>query len=504
MLVRLNFFPSTLLALSILLSSATQVQAAALQQNLNRPWTAAEASKYLEEYGRIQVIAAKLNTAIANEYSKTWYNLPFMMPGFLNKKFWEAYGIKPKSELVIAAIPFPEALPGTKIKPGSEVIAVEDVPVSNTAEFLDNINKTLKSKQVVKLTFRDKESVWQDSIPPIKDRRDVAYYLIYDDRQWAFASGLDQIFVTTHLMDFCLNDDEIAFVLAHETAHVRLGHYRGVKRTQIGKKILGALVTSLVATGINYAASGGHPERGYYRLPGTAEKELGDNAASALLSGFDQKRERQADRLAVHYMALSGFDSRKAIAIFQRWEKMNKGLAHYTHPDELDRVAYILQESESLEADAKKQPDGEVTSGNEKPIDKIHLDSPMSALQSLIDTRYFQKHDLYLDCLTSDLWISARPGHENPAEIVKPAYIRPFENYQILSINLLGAANDTKIIYELKSEFRDPGDVDWIFIHTFRKTKEGWKAFRFWNGPRSKMPPDPLENSRLINERRDL
>lgn len=124
----------------------------------------------------------------------------------------------------------------------------------------------------------------------------------------AFASGRDQVGVTTGMLRMVANDDELAAVLAHEFAHHIANHIQESGwRTQAGA-VAGSLLGGVASNVIGY-------DLGLSRLGAEA------GAYAARLS-FSKAEEREADYLGAWIMARAGFDLDRAGGL---WAKLTRG-----------------------------------------------------------------------------------------------------------------------------------------------------------------------------------
>ena len=112
--------------------------------------------------------------------------------------------------------------------------------------------------------------------------------LIRDDEVNAGADG-NTIFVTSAMLRFVENDDQLATVLAHEIAHNAMSHIQGKQRNTIFGALLGAIVDIGAATqGLN---TGG---------------EFSKSGATAGALAFSQDFEREADYVGAYIHANAG------------------------------------------------------------------------------------------------------------------------------------------------------------------------------------------------------
>ncbi|HWP59878.1 MAG TPA: M48 family metallopeptidase [Candidatus Acidoferrales bacterium] len=149
--------------------------------------------------------------------------------------------------------------------------------------------------------------------------------LIYLDSPNAFSDG-DSIGITTAMMRALRDDDELAFVLAHEIAHNVLGH---VDRRKANAAV-GALIGAIFDIGL--AAGARIDTRGLGMRTG----------ADAGAIAYSQEFELEADYLGLYLVAQAGFDITKASQVFRRMamerpETMKRGLLA-THPSTPERA----------------------------------------------------------------------------------------------------------------------------------------------------------------------
>jgi predicted Zn-dependent protease len=124
----------------------------------------------------------------------------------------------------------------------------------------------------------------------------------------AFALPGGFIFVTSSLMELCeFNQDEIAFILAHEMAHVIRGH--AMKRI---------ISNSAIAT-----ASRAAPVRGV--LSGWLRKV----GIQFLESAYSQDIESEADKLGVRLVKAARYESQASIRLLSRLAKLSRPVGQF-------------------------------------------------------------------------------------------------------------------------------------------------------------------------------
>ncbi len=160
------------------------------------------------------------------------------------------------------------------------------------------------------------------------------FYIIDDEAINACALPGGHIFVNKGLLEKC-DEDQVAFVLAHEIGHVNARH---------GVKVLEANVGfSLIS--IALAASG-------------QSKDTTNSAQQVfdlLSKGYSREDELQADYLALRYTSSTGYDPQASISLFEifKAEEKKAGAAAIpvylrTHPTPDTRIEHARQKLKEL------------------------------------------------------------------------------------------------------------------------------------------------------------
>jgi predicted Zn-dependent protease len=155
-------------------------------------------------------------------------------------------------------------------------------------------------------------------------RRDINYQLSIIDNKTINALALPngQIIIFTGLLNVLPQNDlnPIAFILAHEIAHVE---HRHVERRSQQNALTGIALRFLLGN-----------SSGVTQLGGVIVENL-------LVSGYSRGMEAEADTSALELMARAGYDPRGALTVFdlfERLEKQRPGLRVFpTHPRPADR-----------------------------------------------------------------------------------------------------------------------------------------------------------------------
>jgi predicted Zn-dependent protease len=163
------------------------------------------------------------------------------------------------------------------------------------------------------------------------------FYVIHDDVYNAFASPAGHIFINSGLFAALENEDELAGIMAHETAHVVCRHIS--QRIERAKKINLATLAGMVAgvfLGVGGAASAGSAV--------TAGSVAAGHSAALAYSRDD---EMQADQLGLQYLQKAGYSGKGLLTSLRKIRSKqwfgSKEVPTYlmTHPASEDRMAYI-------------------------------------------------------------------------------------------------------------------------------------------------------------------
>ncbi len=171
------------------------------------------------------------------------------------------------------------------------------------------------------------------------------FFIVKSNEINAFAGPGGYIGVNTQLILATENESELAAVMSHEMAHVRLHHlYRMIEHEkQMRVPMLASLLASVAL--------------------GVLNPTLGTGALMASMTGFAQdninftrSNEKEADRIGIDMLIKSGLDPRGMASFFK---KMQQNSRYYysanipailrTHPLDDDRIAEAENRSERLE-----------------------------------------------------------------------------------------------------------------------------------------------------------
>ena len=169
------------------------------------------------------------------------------------------------------------------------------------------------------------------NLPPQNTR----IILINDDDINAFVAGGQTIFIHTGLVTHATAPDDIMFVLAHETGHIKGGH---VIRGQLAYEK--TQMTALISTAIGglLAVVSGQPEAGIALAMG------GQSSALGAFTHYRQTEESVADRTALDILRSTHFSTlglKNIMEEIKKQERLNpyaQNTYYRTHPLTQSRV----------------------------------------------------------------------------------------------------------------------------------------------------------------------
>ncbi len=171
------------------------------------------------------------------------------------------------------------------------------------------------------------------------------YHIVRDSSVNAFAAPGGFVFVTRGLLPFVKSEDELAFVLAHETTHIAHRHAVDLAQREMELQLGATLITRIFFGGDLTA----------YQL---------SRIGSALLGAkYSRDKEYEADHYGVIYAKKAGWDPRAAVAFFERLRGLEQkpgglGTAFASHPPTPDRIRAVRDELRQLGYQAASQVEG--------------------------------------------------------------------------------------------------------------------------------------------------
>lgn len=177
------------------------------------------------------------------------------------------------------------------------------------------------------------------------------FFIVKSNEINAFAGPGGYIGINTQLVLATKNESELAAVMAHEIAHVRLHHlYRMIQhQKQMRVPMLASMLAAVALGAINPTLASGAM---IASLTGFAQDNI----------NFTRANEKEADRIGITMLIKGGFDPRGMAGFFK---KMQESTRYYytdnipailrTHPLDEDRIAEA--ENRSGNINRKNYPD---------------------------------------------------------------------------------------------------------------------------------------------------
>jgi len=151
------------------------------------------------------------------------------------------------------------------------------------------------------------------------------YHIVRDKRVNAFAVPGGFVFVDQGLLTFVKSEDELAFILGHETTHVAHRHAVDLAQRDLELQFGAVLLTQFVFGGSMTAY------------------QLSQIARGLVDAKYSRDKEYEADHYGVIYAQKAGFDPTAAISFFERLQRLEKSQpslanAFEDHPETPDRI----------------------------------------------------------------------------------------------------------------------------------------------------------------------
>lgn len=235
------------------------------------------------------------------------------------------------------------------LRPGDRIIALNGRGVSGGPQgyiFLNREGGNLtRSGQPLQLTA-------QRGRQHIEAKYDVvsacAFNLTLENNNvWnAYADG-DTIHLEKKLVNDLANDDDLAFVIAHELSHNLLSHVSKAQQNMMAGALVGLGVEAIIG------ALGG----------GSMNGQIAKAGAGAGQMSYSQDFEREADYVGLYIQALAGYDLQAGPRVARRIAEQDPRSIRYgsTHPSSADRAAALFATIDEIQ---RKMKSGQPLSPN--------------------------------------------------------------------------------------------------------------------------------------------
>ena len=228
---------------------------------------------------------------------------------------------------------FPALLSSVPVYAEYNTVTNRDEPVNMSTEqevaIGDSVAKQIEKqyKLVDDKHMQERVELLGNRLAKVCDRKDLIYHFkvldINDINAVSLPGGW--VYIFKGLIEKCKNDDELAGVIAHEIGHICARH--AVKQQQANSIMNIAMIAAALAGGGQGAQATGL-------------------ALTSLMAAYSREDEFEADRRAVIYTKMAGYDSYALVTFMQTMHEVEKDkIRPYTyfrsHPYEGERIGNI-------------------------------------------------------------------------------------------------------------------------------------------------------------------
>lgn len=170
-----------------------------------------------------------------------------------------------------------------------------------------------------------------------------SFVLVRSDEVNAFAVPGGFVFVTTGMLKFLKNEDELAAILGHEMGHMELRH----GMSSVGKENVLKLFSLAKEVGTSMAT--GDNETVAMTQLKTLADSLFDKMTTAIRNGYGVDMESQADWRSVQFLKTLGYNTKSLYDVLERFKEKKGSYGGASYPAE--RGADVLKYMKGLDCD---------------------------------------------------------------------------------------------------------------------------------------------------------
>ncbi|MEW5803351.1 MAG: M48 family metalloprotease [bacterium] len=185
------------------------------------------------------------------------------------------------------------------------------------------------------------------------NRFEFRYFVIKSDQLNAFALPNGYIFFTERLLSSVKTEDELAFVLCHETAHVVKTHFRRLmeKKSKVDMATMAAMVAGLLLAKDAELA--------------TAIQAFSIGTNQTFFLKYSREFEDEADETGFSYLIKAGYQGQGAIDFMEKLRRLERitiipPVYLSTHPATNTRIYHLEQMNQRMASDSHAKPSGNI------------------------------------------------------------------------------------------------------------------------------------------------
>lgn len=298
-----------------------------------------------ETGGRLKLANAELcGTFIEPHYGFELWSLPALgqLTALEREVYTEEYGLGDNVQIAVL-IPG-SALERAGLQIGDKILEINDTKVAAADYMLQSMLTNLKENddyEPVDIMVRRGKQIFNVTVTPLPACRSVIALDPNSEQVNALADG-NRVVVTKGMMNFIQNDEELAFVIAHEISHNAMQH---ISATQVNSMIGGFLGLALDVA----AAAGGV-------FTGGVMSDLGSRAGAQYNS---VEFEAEADYIGMYMLHNAGYDIRGKTEFWRRMAADGSAeiYSSETHPTTPQRFLTMQKTIEEIEGKiARNEP----------------------------------------------------------------------------------------------------------------------------------------------------
>jgi predicted Zn-dependent protease len=169
--------------------------------------------------------------------------------------------------------------------------------------------------------------------------RPYTYCVLKSNEINAFAAPGGFIFITTGMLNFLENEDELATILGHEIGHVELQH--GINA--VGQENVIKLLSLMAELVVESSAGDGLRENQLYN---SLFNKITEKLMNKVRQGYNVEMESEADMRGIELSQLAGYDPKVFPKVLARLKKIKNNYGGANYPKE--RMADAIKRLKSM------------------------------------------------------------------------------------------------------------------------------------------------------------